>query len=117
MMFDNLFPWTEPILSTLLAHRFTVDDRLVFREVFSCFEALIEFLDVLNDDTVAVLFDVSVVDVVGCGLAVGEMNGHDFDEMLDLPQSGVVLRDVFDYGYVGALLGDEKERLGMSRKF
>lgn len=59
-------------------------------------DALFKCFDVLHHDAVAVFLENSVREVYGGWLAVREVDGSDFHEMLDLPQSGVVLGDVLD---------------------
>lgn len=97
-------PVIEPLESAVQAKRWAIKIFLVFRELLCGFQSLVQRFDVLYHHAVAVLLEIRVVQVFCCWLAVHEVDGGDFYEMLDLPQAGVVLGDVLYDGDVWFLL-------------
>lgn len=80
-----LIPIIDPFESTVFAQRFTVKPFLIFFKVLSRFKSLVECVDVLDYDAIAVLLEKSVVDVTGGRFSVWEVDWRDFNEMFDFP--------------------------------
>lgn len=97
-----LLPRIHPLQSAISFEQFAVHFRFLFIP-FSCFNSFIQFLNVFDHDTIAILFEKCVFDVLLRWFTIWEADGCDFDEMFYLPQSSVVLWDIFDDCNVGSL--------------
>lgn len=97
-----ILPRIHVLNAAVLLQQFAVHFWLLFK-LLSRFDALIQLFDVFDDDAVAVGLEKCVVDILRRRLAIGKVNWCDFDEMFNLPQTCIVLGDVFDDGDVRTL--------------
>ena len=99
---DSL-PVVHPLESRVPSQNFSIELSLITQKSDCSFISILETLHIFYHDAIAVLFEESVIDVIGCRLAVRESNRSDFYEMLHLPEASVVLGDVLDYCHARSL--------------